>query len=128
MSGSAEANSPEASESAATAAQEASDSAAASASPEASDPTAASASPKASESAAAEADAARELLRYLKAADLLDAYLKCLSELSSGNREFMVARGQTEQALAKLEMPEVEWFLTHMAPSFGKTLDELSEP
>ena len=67
------------------------------------------------------------LLRYLKAADLLDAYLKCLSELSSGNREFMVAKGQTEQALAKLEMPEVEWFLTHMAPSFGKTLDELSE-
>ncbi|MFS0723217.1 5'-deoxynucleotidase [Paenibacillus sp. 1P07SE] len=69
----------------------------------------------------------RELLRYLKAADLLDAYLKCVSELSSGNREFMVAKGQTEQSLAKLEMPEVEWFLTHMAPSLGRTLDELSE-
>ncbi|HUC93740.1 MAG TPA: 5'-deoxynucleotidase [Paenibacillus sp.] len=68
----------------------------------------------------------RKLLPYLKAADLLDAYLKCLSELSSGNREFAVAKGQTEQKLAKLAMPEVEWFLTHMAPSFGKTLDELS--
>lgn len=75
-------------------------------------------------SGAAEPD--RELMPYLKAADLLDAYLKCLSELSSGNREFAVAKGQTEQKLAKLAMPEVEWFLTHMAPSFGKTLDELS--
>jgi 5'-deoxynucleotidase len=66
------------------------------------------------------------LMKYLKAADLLDAYLKCVSELSSGNREFAVAKGQTEQSLAQLAMPEVEWFLTHMAPSFGKTLDELS--
>jgi len=68
----------------------------------------------------------RTLLKYLKAADLLDAYLKCVSELSSGNREFAVAKGQTEQALERLAMPEVEWFLSHMAPSFGKTLDELS--
>jgi len=69
----------------------------------------------------------RELLKFLKAADLLDAYIKCLSELSSGNREFAVAKGQTEASLARLEMPEVDWFLTHMAPSFSKTLDELSE-
>lgn len=67
------------------------------------------------------------LLRMLKAADLLDAYIKCLSELSSGNREFAVAKGQTEAALARLELPEIDWFLTHMAPSFSKTLDELSE-
>jgi len=67
------------------------------------------------------------LVRMLKAADLLDAYLKCLSELSSGNREFAVAKGQIEETLARLAMPEVQWFLEHMAPSFGKTLDELSE-
>ncbi|MBW7460249.1 5'-deoxynucleotidase, partial [Paenibacillus sepulcri] len=58
--------------------------------------------------------------------DLLDAYIKCLSELSSGNREFAVAKGQIEQSLALLRMPEIDWFLTHMAPSFSKTLDELS--
>lgn len=69
----------------------------------------------------------KQLHHIVKAADLLDAYLKCLSELSAGNREFLVAKGQTELALAKLEMPEVEWFLTHLAPSLGKTLDELSE-
>jgi 5'-deoxynucleotidase len=72
-------------------------------------------------------EADRELMKMLKAADLLDAYIKCLSELSSGNREFAVAKGQTEQALALLKMPEIDWFLAHMAPSFSKTLDELSE-
>lgn len=68
-----------------------------------------------------------ELRRMLKAADLLDAYIKCLTELSSGNREFVVAKGQTENKLAKLDMPEVDWFLSHMAPSFSMTLDELSQ-
>ncbi|WP_274649683.1 5'-deoxynucleotidase [Paenibacillus humicola] len=72
-------------------------------------------------------DDGAELMKMLKAADLLDAYIKCLSELSSGNREFAVAKGQIEQSLAQLAMPEVNWFLTNMAPSFSKTLDELSE-
>ncbi|WP_308635365.1 5'-deoxynucleotidase [Paenibacillus silvisoli] len=69
----------------------------------------------------------QELLKMVKAADLLDAYMKCLSELSSGNREFAVAKGQTETKLADLRMPEVDWFLAYLAPSFNKTLDELSE-
>lgn len=68
----------------------------------------------------------KQLRHIVKAADLLDAYLKCLSELSAGNREFLVAKGQTELALAKLNMQEVEWFLAHLAPSLGMTLDELS--
>ncbi|ALS29230.1 5'-nucleotidase [Paenibacillus sp. 32O-W] len=68
-----------------------------------------------------------ELRALVKAADLLDAYLKCFAEVSSGNREFAVAKSQIEQSLAKLDMPEIEWFLTHMAPSLGMTLDELSE-
>ncbi|MFC5704331.1 5'-deoxynucleotidase [Cohnella faecalis] len=68
-----------------------------------------------------------ELIRYVKAADLLDAYLKCVSEMSAGNREFATARRQTEQKLNKLDMPEVEWLLTHLAPSFEKTIDEISE-
>jgi 5'-deoxynucleotidase len=68
-----------------------------------------------------------ELKRYVKAADLLDAYLKCVTELSAGNNEFSVAKKQIEQSIQKLDMPEVAYFLTHLAPSFGKTLDELSE-
>ncbi len=68
-----------------------------------------------------------ELRRYIKAADLLDAYLKCVTELSAGNHEFSVAKKQIEQQMGKLNMPEVDYFLQHMAPSFNKTLDELSE-
>ncbi|MDF2671646.1 MAG: 5-nucleotidase [Paenibacillus sp.] len=65
--------------------------------------------------------------RYIKAADLLDAYLKCATELSAGNREFTVAKKQIEQSMTKMNMPELSYFLEHMAPSFEKTLDELSE-
>lgn len=63
----------------------------------------------------------------LKAADLLDAYLKCISETSAGNKEFATARRQSEEKLRKLDLPEVEWFLTHLAPSFERNIDELSE-
>lgn len=67
-----------------------------------------------------------ELRRYIKAADLLDAYLKCVTELSAGNREFAVAQKQILQAIRNLNMVEADYFLGHFAPSFEKTLDELS--
>lgn len=67
-----------------------------------------------------------ELLRYVKAADHLDAYLKCVWEVAAGNREFAAAKEQTAAKLRALEMPEMEYFLTHMAPGFEMSLDELS--
>lgn len=67
------------------------------------------------------------LAKLLKAADLLDAYLKCISETSAGNREFATARRQVETKLRQLDSPEVEWFLSRLAPSFERTIDELSE-
>lgn len=63
--------------------------------------------------------------QYVKAADLLDAYLKCVAELSAGNHEFSVAKNQILESIKKLEMPEVDYFLTHLAPSFEQTIDEL---
>ncbi|MFC4596914.1 5'-deoxynucleotidase [Cohnella hongkongensis] len=68
-----------------------------------------------------------ELAKLLKAADLLDAYLKCTSEMSAGNREFATARKQIEDRLESLRLPEVEWFLAHLAPGFERTIDELSD-
>ena len=67
-----------------------------------------------------------ELRRYVKAADLLDAYLKCVTELSAGNREFAVAKQQILQSIHNLNLPEADYFLEHFAASFEKTLDELS--
>ncbi|GAB7056863.1 MULTISPECIES: 5'-deoxynucleotidase [unclassified Paenibacillus] len=70
-----------------------------------------------------EADA--ELKKYVKAADLLDAYLKCVTELSAGNREFATAKKQIKASMDAMNMQEIQYFLQHMAPSLEKTLDEL---
>ncbi|WP_150267162.1 5'-deoxynucleotidase [Paenibacillus tepidiphilus] len=67
------------------------------------------------------------LLRYVKAADSLDAYLKCVWEVAAGNREFAAAKAQTGAKLRELAMPEVDYFLVHLAPGFELSLDELSE-
>ncbi|WP_433943856.1 5'-deoxynucleotidase [Paenibacillus sp. SN-8-1] len=69
----------------------------------------------------------KELRKYVKAADSLDAYLKCTWEVASGNREFAAAKAQLLNKLESLHMPEVSYFLTHLAPSFELTLDELSD-
>ncbi|MEK5236104.1 5'-deoxynucleotidase [Paenibacillus sp. FSL L8-0470] len=66
------------------------------------------------------------LLRYVKAADVLDAYLKCVWEVAAGNREFAAAKEQTATKLRVLELPEMDYFLAHMAPGFEMSLDELS--
>ncbi|MDH6370509.1 5'-deoxynucleotidase [Paenibacillus sp. PastF-3] len=63
---------------------------------------------------------------YVKAADRLDAYLKCVWEVAAGNREFAAAKEQTVAKLRGLGLEEVDYFLTHMAPSFEMSLDELS--
>ena len=68
-----------------------------------------------------------ELMRWVKAADALDAYLKCAIEYAAGNREFSVAERQLEAKARAMDMPEVEYFLDHFAPSFRKTLDEITE-
>jgi 5'-deoxynucleotidase len=68
-----------------------------------------------------------ELMRWVKAADALDAYLKCAIEFAAGNREFAVAERQLEAKARAMDMPEVDYFLERFAPSFRKTLDEITE-
>ena len=68
-----------------------------------------------------------ELMQWVKAADALDAYLKCAIEYAAGNREFAVAERQLEAKARAIGMPEVDYFLQHFAPSFRKSLDELAE-
>ncbi|MHA0857458.1 5'-deoxynucleotidase [Paenibacillus sp. CMAA1364] len=63
---------------------------------------------------------------YVKAADRLDAYLKSTLEVATGNNEFSVAKRQTYDKLLQLDLPELDYFLQHIAPSFEMTLDELS--
>lgn len=68
-----------------------------------------------------------DLTVWVKAADKLAAYLKCVTETATGNREFAVALRQTEATVRSLNMPEVDYFLEHFAGSFAQTLDEISE-
>ncbi len=63
--------------------------------------------------------------RLIKAADKLDAYIKCCEELGAGNRDFKDAKTQTKRALRDMNLPEADYFLKHYMPAFDMTVDEL---
>ena len=48
--------------------------------------------------------------RLVKAADVLDAYIKCVEEAKSGNAEFAQAGAATLAKLHSLDCPEAEFF------------------
>ncbi|MBQ8003639.1 MAG: 5'-deoxynucleotidase [Oscillospiraceae bacterium] len=73
--------------------------------------------------AAEEEDAA--ILKLVKAADKLDAYIKCLEEINAGNSDFKTALKQTHDALFSLELPEVKYFIDNYLDAFSMTVDEL---
>ena len=66
-----------------------------------------------------------EVIRLVKAADELSAYIKCVEELKAGNNEFREAAAQTRKSLEAYELPEVVYFLETFMDSFALTLDEL---
>ena len=68
-----------------------------------------------------------ELYRYVKAADKISAYIKCVEELRGGNDEFRRAAIQTREAIHRMEMPEAEYYMEQFAPAFSLSLDELQE-
>ena len=69
-----------------------------------------------------------EVVRLVKAADKLSAYIKCVEELKAGNNEFREAAAQTRKSLEAYELPEVVYFLETFMDSFALTLDELKRP
>lgn len=62
----------------------------------------------------------------VKAADKISAYLKCVEELKTGNKEFTKAEKTIRKDIAKIDLPEVKYFLENFVPSFSLTLDELN--
>ncbi len=67
-----------------------------------------------------------EVYAIVKAADKICAYLKCIEELSAGNKEFEKAKVTLKKAIDKLDMKEVKYFMKEFVPSFELTLDELN--
>ena len=62
--------------------------------------------------------------RLIKSADKLSALIKCIEEISCGNKEFEDAYNSTLQAIKNLNSPEANIFLEEFIPSFSLSLDE----
>lgn len=65
-----------------------------------------------------------EELRIVKAADKLSALIKCVEELSQGNREFASARKATEQSIRDMQLPAADRFLDDYLPAYELPLDD----
>ena len=67
----------------------------------------------------------KELEPFVKGADKLSAYLKCIEEQKAGNTEFDSAAAMTMQALRDMHREEMDWFLDNCLEPFTRTLDQL---
>ena len=67
-----------------------------------------------------------EEYRYVKAADKISAYIKCMEEIAGGNREFSSAEEQTKKAVYDMHFREADYFMQHFLDGYRKNLDELS--
>ncbi|MBQ2473418.1 MULTISPECIES: 5'-deoxynucleotidase [Lachnospira] len=65
-----------------------------------------------------------ELWAYVKAADKISAYIKCIEEINTGNLDFSKAKESTYQAILKLDLKEANYFLEEYIPAYSLTLDE----
>ena len=62
----------------------------------------------------------------VKAADKISAYIKCIEELKSGNREFARAEAALRAEIdIYCKYDEVKYFMDTFTDSFRRTLDEL---
>lgn len=62
---------------------------------------------------------------FVKAADLISAYMKCRSEVAFGNSEFEDALKDVEKRIRELKMPEVQKFMALFVDDYVLTLDQL---
>lgn len=65
---------------------------------------------------------------YVKAADTLSAYIKCINEIQSGNKDFTDAKINIEKKLYKMaeELPALKIFTDEYLPSYTIPIDGLS--
>ncbi len=67
----------------------------------------------------------KELWRYVKAADKISAYIKCIEEQRMGNTDFKMAGISIHKIIVDMHMPEVDYFMENFIPAYMLTLDEL---
>lgn len=66
-----------------------------------------------------------EISKFIKAADRLTAYIKCLEEQKAGNNEFRTAAEEILRTITASPLPETKYFMEHCIPAFRLSLDEL---
>ena len=66
--------------------------------------------------------------QFVKAADKISAWLKCVDERNMGNTDFADAEKSILHTIEKMgeEMSEVKYFMDNFAPAYKNTLDESS--
>ena len=65
--------------------------------------------------------------KYVKAADKMSAYIKCIEERNTGNTDFAKPEETIKKALDEMNMEEIEKFIEMFLPAYTKTLDEISK-
>lgn len=69
-------------------------------------------------------DEDKELWKIVKAADRIDALLKCIEECRMGNKEFEIAKQSQQKIVDEIDMEEVKYFKEEFLPAYSLTLDE----
>lgn len=71
-------------------------------------------------------DLTDEEKKVVKSADKICAYIKCLDELSAGNKEFVAAERTIRAQLEDIELPEAKYFIDNYLEAFTKPLDDIT--
>ncbi len=69
----------------------------------------------------------KDIWKFVKAADKISAYIKCVEEKRMGNTDFEAAEEATLKAVKDMNMKEVDYFLEQFMPAYSLTLDEQSK-
>lgn len=65
--------------------------------------------------------------KYVKAADKISAYIKCIEEKNTGNTDFAKAEDTIRKALEDMQMEEIDVFIEEFLPAYVMTLDEINK-
>lgn len=67
----------------------------------------------------------REIWKTIKAADKISAYIKCIEEEKSGNKEFLKAKQSILRDLNSMGREDVNIFMSEFMEGYELTLDEM---
>ncbi len=66
-----------------------------------------------------------EIWKTIKAADKISAYIKCIEEEKSGNREFIKAKQSLFKEINNMDRQDIKIFMDEFLEGYSLTLDEM---